>query len=359
MALNNHGYNRVLTGDVDAVTEELLAESLRLRRQLDEKRGVVVTLSSLAELQLLREELGAAATTLEETLTLANALTHAELTCITLNLQGFLHLARGDATQAAHVFRDSIRRSQPHGFLPLVAEALLGLAEVAALQGAITRALRFAVVATQVITWPNAPHSFTSKRSTAHSGRRNKPSISQPGRQYEKSPRPLPSTRSWPRQHGPVPHITEQFALTEHDGGTRLEYSGELGTDFGVAGQWSAAGSRQLGRQPSGPPSAASRPRRSAASDPGPPIPDTPASAWKRDNPGPKAAACRPSGPANQRSRAYRGFMDTAPGPAEWFAWWSWPWRVASAGTSSSLLLLRKHSVSRFFPVGSSRIVLT
>ena len=40
-------------------------------------------------------------------------------------------------------------------------------------------------------------------------------------------------------------------------------------------------------------------------------------------------------GPANQRSRASRGFMDTAPGPAEWFAWWSWPWRVASAGTSS------------------------
>jgi hypothetical protein len=27
--------------------------------------------------------------------------------------------------------------------------------------------------------------------------------------------------------------------------------------------------------------------------------------------------------------------MDTAPGPAEWFAWWSWPWRAASAGTSS------------------------
>jgi hypothetical protein len=37
---------------------------------------------------------------------------------------------------------------------------------------------------------------------------------------------------------GPVPYITEQFALTGHDGGTRLDYSGELGTDFGVAGQW-------------------------------------------------------------------------------------------------------------------------
>jgi hypothetical protein len=37
---------------------------------------------------------------------------------------------------------------------------------------------------------------------------------------------------------GPVPHITEEFTLTEHDGATRLDYSGELGTDFAAAGQW-------------------------------------------------------------------------------------------------------------------------
>jgi hypothetical protein len=37
---------------------------------------------------------------------------------------------------------------------------------------------------------------------------------------------------------GPVPHITEEFALAEEDGTTRLNYSGELGTDFGIAGQW-------------------------------------------------------------------------------------------------------------------------
>ena len=37
---------------------------------------------------------------------------------------------------------------------------------------------------------------------------------------------------------GPVPYITEQFALTEHDGTTSLDYSGELGTDFWIAGQW-------------------------------------------------------------------------------------------------------------------------
>jgi hypothetical protein len=37
---------------------------------------------------------------------------------------------------------------------------------------------------------------------------------------------------------GPVPYLTEEFTLTEDEGTTRLEYSGELGTDFGVAGQW-------------------------------------------------------------------------------------------------------------------------
>jgi hypothetical protein len=36
---------------------------------------------------------------------------------------------------------------------------------------------------------------------------------------------------------GPVPSITEEFVLTEHDGSTRLDYSGELGTDFAAAGQ--------------------------------------------------------------------------------------------------------------------------
>ena len=37
---------------------------------------------------------------------------------------------------------------------------------------------------------------------------------------------------------GPVPYVEEEFALSAQDGVTRLEYSGELGTDFGAAGQW-------------------------------------------------------------------------------------------------------------------------
>ena len=37
---------------------------------------------------------------------------------------------------------------------------------------------------------------------------------------------------------GPVPHVVESFALTELDGGTRLTWQGELGTDFWAAGSW-------------------------------------------------------------------------------------------------------------------------
>jgi len=37
---------------------------------------------------------------------------------------------------------------------------------------------------------------------------------------------------------GPVPRVAEEFSLTPRPGGTTLAYSGELGTDFGIAGQW-------------------------------------------------------------------------------------------------------------------------
>jgi Polyketide cyclase / dehydrase and lipid transport len=44
---------------------------------------------------------------------------------------------------------------------------------------------------------------------------------------------------------GPVPHVVEEFALRETDGGTELEYSGELGTDLWAAGSlWGAAVAR-------------------------------------------------------------------------------------------------------------------
>ena len=36
---------------------------------------------------------------------------------------------------------------------------------------------------------------------------------------------------------GPVPHVAEEFTLAERHGVTALEYSGELGSDFGVVGQ--------------------------------------------------------------------------------------------------------------------------
>lgn len=37
---------------------------------------------------------------------------------------------------------------------------------------------------------------------------------------------------------GPVPAVTESFELREHGAGTRLEYTGEMGTDLWALGQW-------------------------------------------------------------------------------------------------------------------------
>jgi len=44
---------------------------------------------------------------------------------------------------------------------------------------------------------------------------------------------------------GPVPHVVEEFLLHEADGGTELEYTGELGTDLWALGSlWGAAVAR-------------------------------------------------------------------------------------------------------------------
>jgi hypothetical protein len=37
---------------------------------------------------------------------------------------------------------------------------------------------------------------------------------------------------------GPVPHVTERYELQPRDGGTALEYAGELGTDLWALGSW-------------------------------------------------------------------------------------------------------------------------
>jgi hypothetical protein len=46
-----------------------------------------------------------------------------------------------------------------------------------------------------------------------------------------------PETVDFRLLRGPVPHVVERFTLHDDAGATRLEYSGELGTDFWVAGR--------------------------------------------------------------------------------------------------------------------------
>lgn len=51
-------------------------------------------------------------------------------------------------------------------------------------------------------------------------------------------------------------------------------------------------------------------------------------------NSGRKAHCQRPFRRSNQRRRTYHDLMNAAPSPADWSAWWSWPWRAASVWTS-------------------------
>ncbi|MEP7022827.1 MAG: SRPBCC family protein [Actinomycetota bacterium] len=47
-----------------------------------------------------------------------------------------------------------------------------------------------------------------------------------------------PNRISFRLVRGPVPHVTEEFTLTRHHDATTLAYTGQIGADFGAAGQW-------------------------------------------------------------------------------------------------------------------------
>jgi len=47
-----------------------------------------------------------------------------------------------------------------------------------------------------------------------------------------------PETVAFRLLRGPVPHVVERFTLDDDAGSTRLEYLGELGTDFWQLGRW-------------------------------------------------------------------------------------------------------------------------
>jgi hypothetical protein len=47
-----------------------------------------------------------------------------------------------------------------------------------------------------------------------------------------------PATVAFRLLRGPVPHVVERFTLHDDAGATRLDYLGELGTDFWQLGRW-------------------------------------------------------------------------------------------------------------------------
>ncbi len=67
---------------------------------------------------------------------------------------------------------------------------------------------------------------------------------------------------------GPVPHVAEEFRLTGQGAATIIEYTGELGTDFGTAGQWWATRVAAAWEAAVATPSTASRPKPNGARAP-------------------------------------------------------------------------------------------
>jgi hypothetical protein len=74
---------------------------------------------------------------------------------------------------------------------------------------------------------------------------------------------PERSTSGW--SVAPSPHVVEQFLLAERDGGTRLEYRGEIAADLWWFGRRWADLVAVHWERPSPPPWMRSRPRRNAA----------------------------------------------------------------------------------------------
>lgn len=142
MALNNHGYNRVFRGDVDRDAATSLEESLALRLDLGEPRGIAVTMSSIIEMELVRGDLTTAASLLDELAAVSDRLPQSEIAAVGLNLLGCSQLLGGDVDRAAATFGKSLHLAVRAGYRRMMLEAVLGLAAVAAVRAMDRRALR-------------------------------------------------------------------------------------------------------------------------------------------------------------------------------------------------------------------------
>jgi tetratricopeptide (TPR) repeat protein len=141
MTLNNRGYALMTQGEF-ALARSLLDESLELRRELGEKRGVAITLSTVAELALAEGHLEQAVVALEEALELCRELGNVTIEAFLLSELGLAALYGGEHESAGQFFRQSLERCKELGDRTTTSECLAGLACVAAQERDALRAAR-------------------------------------------------------------------------------------------------------------------------------------------------------------------------------------------------------------------------
>lgn len=117
--------------------QEYLQEGLQLARQMDDPSAMVLQLANLGALAIEQEDYDKAEVYLQEAVEKVRLLNHPWLETGVLNYWGNLHLARPDRNilLAATSYQKACEIAASGGYREYYAEALYGLARVAAMQG--------------------------------------------------------------------------------------------------------------------------------------------------------------------------------------------------------------------------------
>jgi predicted ATPase len=142
ISLNNLGLAAYRQGDYDRAAA-LYEESLALKRALGNTRGIAVSLHNLGAVASSQADYARAAALHEESLALTRELGDSYGIAILLNNLGNVAGWQGDHERAIALLREALLRSRDLGARELMAEALEGLAWVAAAGRQAQRAARF------------------------------------------------------------------------------------------------------------------------------------------------------------------------------------------------------------------------
>jgi tetratricopeptide (TPR) repeat protein len=119
-----------------------LEESLKLRRQIGDKRGIAMALGNLAEMLLEGGEREQLVDLLEESRSLGDELQDRDMVALSLGNLGEIALREGDYWRAAELLKQSLTIDRDLGIRWAISVDLSGLAEVAHARADTLRAAR-------------------------------------------------------------------------------------------------------------------------------------------------------------------------------------------------------------------------